>query len=254
MPTPDTNGVPPFADFDDVKRKMNEIVQKYNNLLVNLDSLNVVSLTADHIDAGTINADIVTIKADYASGAFIEIGPNGMRINDGTKDTFSVDTDGNVVMTSAIVQSAVGYPKVVMDPDNNLFGAYKDANNYLEVTPELNGSPGMYFNVSGSVASGMFADSGQFNIGATARDLRIETSVQGNIYISPELNYNVFFPNGFISVYGAAGENLANELFSKADRSYTDSTLASNMNFDPGTRNLKLFAPNGTTIATVNIP
>lgn len=132
MPIPDTSGVPPFADFDMLKSKINEIVQKYNNLLVNMDSLNVVSLTADHIDAGTIDAGVVTVRADYGTGAYIEIGPTGMTIFDGTKNTFTVTIGGQVTMTGATVQSASGYPKVELQPTGNLIGAFNTANQNIK--------------------------------------------------------------------------------------------------------------------------
>lgn len=108
MPIPDLSGVPPWASFDDHQSKLNDIVAKYNNLLVNLDSLNVVSLTADHIDAGTINANVVTIRSDLAAGAFVEINGNGMRINDGSRDTFTADINGMVTMTGATIRNNLG--------------------------------------------------------------------------------------------------------------------------------------------------
>jgi hypothetical protein len=146
VPTPDTQGVPPFADFEDLKRKINEIVQKYNNLLVNLDSLNVVSLTADHIDAGTINAGLVRILSNLNAGAFISIDGNGLVINNGTLDTFIADINGAVTMTSALIQSATGYPKVVMDPATELFGAYAAADKFINILANDSGDPLLYFN------------------------------------------------------------------------------------------------------------
>lgn len=115
MPTPDTSGLAPFADYEDVKRKVSEIVAKYNNLLVNLDSLNVVSLTADHIDAGTIDANIVTIRSDLTAGAFVQIDGNGMRINNGSFDTFTADINGAVTMTSATIRSLATGERVEVD-------------------------------------------------------------------------------------------------------------------------------------------
>jgi hypothetical protein len=103
MPIPDTNGLPPFATFEDTKTKMNEIVQKYNNLLVNLDSLNVVSLTAQTITSGTIDANKVTIRSDLQGGGFVTIDGNGLTINNGSIDTFKTDLQGNITATSATI-------------------------------------------------------------------------------------------------------------------------------------------------------
>lgn len=141
MPIPDTQGVPPFAEFEDLKRKINEIVQKYNNLLVNLDSLNVVSLTADHIDTGTLDAALVTIKSLLNAGAYIQIDGTGMKIFDGTKNTFIADITGLVTMTGALIQSAAGFPKVTINSANNLVGAYADSDTYVAFIPVFNSVP-----------------------------------------------------------------------------------------------------------------
>ena len=139
MPVPDLSGVPPWAEFQDLKEKINDIVAKYNNLLVNLDSLNVVSLTADHIDAGTIDANLVTIRSDLTAGAFIQIDGNGMRINNGQFDTFTANINGYVTMTGALIKSQTGYPYVIMDPGSELLGAYASPTSYINITPT--GSP-----------------------------------------------------------------------------------------------------------------
>lgn len=105
------------------------------NLFLTLDSLNVVSLTADHIDAGTIDANIVTIRSDLTAGAYVQIDGNGMIINNGTIDTFKADINGAVTMTSATIQSATGFPKVVMDPSGSLFAAYSSSDDVLTISP-----------------------------------------------------------------------------------------------------------------------
>lgn len=90
-------------------------MQELTNLILNLDSLNVVSLTADHIDAGTIDANIVTIRSDLTSGAYVQIDGNGMVINNGTIDTFEADINGDVTMTSATIRSLSTGERVEID-------------------------------------------------------------------------------------------------------------------------------------------
>lgn len=173
MPTPDTNGLPPFADFEMVKEKLNELVAKYNNLLVNLDSLNVVSLTADNVDTGTLNANLVRIRSDLTAGAFIQIDGNGMFINNGVFNTFTADINGQVTMTRALIQSSPnGYPRIVMDPENQLFAAYSSDTKYASLTPNSTlGAPALdirndsdIINVGFNNAS--LADAGIFSTGA----------------------------------------------------------------------------------------
>ncbi|MCM3703790.1 hypothetical protein [Paenibacillus macerans] len=191
MPIPDLSGVPPWAEFEDLKNKTNDIVAKYNNLLVNLDSLNVVSLTADHIDAGTINANVVTIRSDLTASGFIQINGSGMVVNNGSYNTFTVDMNGFVTMTGALIQSANGYPRVVMDPENELFGAYYDSGNYIYITSDQNGSPALVFVNSGNLG-GYINLFGGLNFSSTlsaainALQGSIELNAGGNIRLEAE--------------------------------------------------------------------
>ncbi|MCP1134327.1 hypothetical protein NKT34_13565 [Paenibacillus polysaccharolyticus] len=186
--------MPPWAEYEDLKNKINDIVAKYNNLLVNLDSLNVVSLTADHIDAGTIDANVVTIRSDLTAGAFVEINGNGMRINNGSYDTFLADINGLVTMTGALIRSANGvYPRVEMNPNDNLFGAYAAATNYLAVLALGSSmSPQLLFSAPNSNMF-MFVSGTSAILGATSADLRISSN--RNVYLSPGANvYDVITP------------------------------------------------------------
>lgn len=115
MPTPDTSGLPSWATFEDIKLKITEIVAKYNNLLVNLDSLNVVSLTADHIDAGTIDADKVTIRGQDGT-KFFQLDDTGITANNGSFDTMKFDlATGLLTIVSMILKSANSNEKVELD-------------------------------------------------------------------------------------------------------------------------------------------
>lgn len=151
MPIPTLTGLPPNPTFQDLVDRVNKVVRETNNMLLNLDSLNVVSLTADHIDAGTIDADIVTIRSDLTAGAFVQIDGNGLVINDGSMDTFRADITGKVTMTGALIRSKNGYPTIVLNPNGDLVGAYVDANNSVTIVANDLGSPALNFNYSGSV-------------------------------------------------------------------------------------------------------
>ena len=151
MPTPTFSGVPPWATFEDLKAHINRLTAELQYLMVNMDSLNVTHLTAETIDTGTLDANKVTIRDDLNSGAYIQIDGNGMVINNGSYDTFSVDTSGHVDMTSATISSATGYPKIVLDPSGNLFGAYLDANDSIEIEPDYAGSPSLNFIQAGNL-------------------------------------------------------------------------------------------------------
>jgi hypothetical protein len=153
MPIPTFNKLPPDPSFNDLVTRINQLVGEMTNLILNLDSLNVVSLTADHIDAGTIDANVVTLRSDLNAGAYIQIDGNGMVINNGTFDTFTADINGAMTMTRALIQSTPGaYPRVVMDPTDELFAAYATANDFLKIYALESGTPMVYFSNLSSIA------------------------------------------------------------------------------------------------------
>lgn len=196
---------------EDLNEQFAEIVKLLNFLLNGgLDSLNIKNLTADKVTTGTLDAGKVTVRVNYGSGAYIEIGPNGMVINDGIKDTFEVTIDGKVTMTSATIQSDTGYPKVTMDPSGNLLGAYLDANNYIEIQPSFSptGSPTMYWGSGGSTAGWMYANASVFLLHSIARDLTLETEVSGNIVLKPVSSGFVIVPS-IHSILGVDGTSPA---------------------------------------------
>lgn len=111
-----------------------------------IDTLNVNELNAEVINAGILNAGLVTVRAEYEGGAFIEISANGIRINDGTKDTFTADTAGQVTMTGGTVQSsASAFPRVEMTSTSQLFTAYRIATDFIRFHASLTGSPTIEF-------------------------------------------------------------------------------------------------------------
>lgn len=103
--------------------------------------------------------------------------------------------------TGAVIQSSNGYPRVEMNPDENLFGAYSAANNYLTIqalnspsqSPQLTiAAPGtnMFMYTAGLAAY----------LGATGASLRLSSnldiSIKGrNIELTPDNgNYDVKVP------------------------------------------------------------
>lgn len=66
-PVPTFTGLGPNPQFEDVTRKINTLVMELRNLMLSLDTLNVVELNAEVIIANTITADKIaanTITAD----------------------------------------------------------------------------------------------------------------------------------------------------------------------------------------------
>lgn len=74
-------------------------------LLANLDTKNVRQLDADVINAGTLDAGLVTVRSDLTSG-YIQIDSTGLKANDGTKNTFEINSSGKAYFRGDITSDA----------------------------------------------------------------------------------------------------------------------------------------------------
>jgi hypothetical protein len=215
MPIPTFTGLPPNPEFKDIVNKFNRLTAEMQNLLLSLDSLNVVSLSA-----GTV----IVYDLDGGPGT-ITLTKDGMVINNGTTDTFFVDIDGNVTMTSATVQSATGFPKVIMDPSGNLFGAYETADQFILIDPigGVGSVPAVILRDDDVPITGLiYIDSSleELNIGST-KNIRISVGVGGYTKIDQEVrvgNWSDVFSIG-------ASQTLQQELDAKADGSGINGTV-----------------------------
>jgi hypothetical protein len=209
-------GLPPKAEFADVVRKVNQLVQELTNVLLNLDSLNVVSLTADHIDAGTIDASLVTIRSILNAGAFIRIDGNGMTVNNGTNDVFTVDINGFVTLTGALFRSsASAYPRVDIDPSGTpIISVSQSLGNTLDIISTYSGgSPAITLRDGGSVKAILQRSSPTevllSTLGATlqivsASNLLLGANGGGNISVVADGSVNLA-PVGNLEINGTPG-------------------------------------------------
>lgn len=112
-----------------------------------MDSLNVGEL-----DAGTV----IVYDLDGGPGT-ITLTKDGLIVNNGTFDTFTVDINGNVTMTSAVVRSSTGYPRVELNSNTNLIAAYQTANESIQINPNsFSGDPEINFFHGGGTSKGIF--------------------------------------------------------------------------------------------------
>lgn len=121
-----------------------------------ISSVNIRELIADKIQTGTLDAGKVTIRVDYNSGAYIEFGPNGMIVNDGTIKTVEVDTNGNATFRGKIRAGAsidVGTDARI---GNNLYMNESDGS----------GSKGIVFSTVAGQTASISAQSGDLGIQA----------------------------------------------------------------------------------------
>lgn len=164
-----------------------------------------------------------------------------------------VSKSGKMVATGALIQSKDGtYPQVKMDPSGDLFGAYKDASNYIEIDADYLGSPVINIYQNGTLRGQIASATLNMLIAATT-DLRLESSA-GDVTVAPGIG-KYLRVGTFARIFGTSeGKDLLTVLGEKVNTTTAFASYGVNMSFDPGTRNLKLFAGNGTTLATVNIP
>lgn len=200
-------------------------LQKEVTYLLNggLDTVNVNELNAEVINAGTLNAGLVTVRADYAGGAFIELSSKGIRINDGTKDTFIANTDGNVTLTGTITGSKVigsevktsetEYPRAEMSSTSQLFAAFRIATDFIKIHAKMTGSPTIEFD-NGTAKTIFSAVNNTMIMNAMLGDIQI-VSQAGKVRFS---NWSNIFSNG-------GGQTLQNALDSKANGSGVSGTF-----------------------------
>lgn len=183
-----------LTSIEELKNAVGKMTKELSWLLNNLDWKNV-----NELNIGLDN------------GAFIRISNDGITINDGNMITFQADVNGKVTMTGAKIQSKNGYPLVIMDPDNELFGAYKDERNSIQIQADFGGAPSLNFITNGNVVGRLNTLLGSLEIDSVGT---LSMFVQnGNIDVSA--CRNLITPK-FSNVVSSTGENLAVILDEKA--------------------------------------
>lgn len=181
MPFP-TFGTVDGADLDEVLDSLEKQRKEMQWLLQSLDTLNVKELSADVINAGTINVNLVRIFTDLTGGlegaAYIEMNTEGIKISNGLTNTFTVDMNGDVVLRSATFYEelkdefgVVTGGNIVIDPTGILanngtqdtFAIDVNGNAFFMGNIEASNITGSSFSSSGEVGgvtSTMFLDNG----------------------------------------------------------------------------------------------
>lgn len=235
-PVPDFGGLPPYANFDDVTIKVNDLVQRLRQLLLNLDTLNIRSLNAKVIEAGTITADKMNVNELSA------ISANLGHITAGLIE--SVEIYGSYIATRYN-----SYPRAELDSTENLFGAYASENNFIQIfTPSESLSPVIRFSLT-SEDSYIFHDSDGGYVTMTSNDVGINLSSQEYIQLfAPEVFVNNW---SFFKNY-STGVSLQNELNNKANSgTSTDPSGSANGGIPIGTQ---LRTADGGVVTWMGVP
>lgn len=155
MPVPTLNGLPPWSTIDDVKNKINDITGEINNLLVSLDTLNIIELNAKVITAGSIQTD--KLAAGSITTDKIQAGAvTADKITVGQLSAIAADLGhitAGLIESIQIYSSYFGtrngiFPLCEIDSSNNrIRSAYSDTD-YISMEPAFGGAPILFLTTS----------------------------------------------------------------------------------------------------------
>ncbi|WP_339188334.1 hypothetical protein MKX33_00530 [Paenibacillus sp. FSL R5-0490] len=133
MPIPQIPPLNQDADLEQIKTYVIRLERTLNFLLENgLDSENVFEVGGWRVKDDTLSSKDGDVGMT-TSGS----NPDDIRLWAGSTEPdnapWRVNKAGKMYTTGAVIQSSDGYPRVEMNPDENLFGAYSAANNYLTI-------------------------------------------------------------------------------------------------------------------------
>ena len=237
MPTQNIHvltGVVSLEELCEVVAKLQKQVRYLQNK--GIDSENCREIGGWQVSEETLQAldgDVGMSTADDA--------PDPVRLWAGSvsKETapWRVHKSGFGVATGWRIQSRDGaYPYVVMDPQNDLFGAYLSATQYIQIVASLNGTPVLDF-VSGSNDALLFFSPGSGFFITTTDRLRL--SANNGIYLGSQTNVN--FSN---LINTQNGQSLQGAINSKANIGVQTSS------FTGGAHNHGI--PDGTQLMTAS--
>ncbi|OMF47703.1 hypothetical protein [Paenibacillus amylolyticus] len=194
MPIPQIPPLNQDADLEQIKTYVIRLERTLNFLLENgLDSENMFE-----VGGWRVKNDTLASKDGDVGLTTSGSNPDDIRLWAGSTDPdnapWRVTKEGKMYTTGAVIQSSDGYPRVEMNPDENLFGAYSAANNYLTIQalPGTAQSPQLIIAGPSSNLT-IFVSGLAAYVGATGADVNITTDK--NIRLVPGANiYDVITP------------------------------------------------------------
>lgn len=128
MPIPALNKLPPDPSFVDLVNKLNQVIGELTNTLLSLDDVNFDRITARVIEVeelSALSANLGTITAGLMRAV--------------------------TIIGSYIATREGAYPRAEMSNTDDLFAAFKDAQNFIKLHANLTGSPTLTFNSNGAM-------------------------------------------------------------------------------------------------------
>lgn len=106
MPTPEFGSMGDNPSLSDVVDYVHKLQKELNYLLSSLDTLNINRLDAKVVKAGTLDANLVTVKSKLSGTSYLQIDGLGIRANNGTINTFEIDSTGAAYFRGNVTSDA----------------------------------------------------------------------------------------------------------------------------------------------------
>lgn len=132
MPIPTFTGLGPEPNFQDVVKKINTVVKELQNLMLSLDTTNILEVDGDVLVSGTVTAGKINVNELSA------ISANLGHITAGLIEAVQI-------FGSYIATKNGAYPRAEMSNTNDLFGAWLNANNGILMQADYLGVPAQIF-------------------------------------------------------------------------------------------------------------
>jgi len=198
-----------MSSMDELKNAVGKMAKELTWLMQNLDWKNINEL-----------------NIQLNGGAAVTINDEGITITDGTDVTFQADIDGKVTMTGATIKSSDEYPRVEMNPDDNLFGAYATAASYLLINALGAGGSPQLISSNGLANITMFLLGTIAHLSTTGADLYLESGK--DIIISPGVGASYYAKTPFSKLWDTdTNQTLQTKLSGKASAGVSTSLSGS---------------------------
>lgn len=253
---PSFKNPPTFQDLDEVKVYLKDAISKVARALMDIDfmingTLDVNNIRAEGIEARSIAAEAITTEKIQAGAVTADkitvnelsaISANLGHIVAGLIE--SVEIYGSYIATRRNA-----YPRAEMSSDNDLFGAYKDAANSIQIEADFGGSPGVRLIQNGQIKGNIHMLYGDITLeGLSGVTLR---ATGGSDLMLVVENGNLYVPS-FTKVISNNGRNLGVELDRKATAgTSTGESGSHNHGIPDGTQ---LMTADGKTVTFFSAP
>lgn len=141
MAVPNINPIKEVIPHEDLVNEVAKLQKMVRYLLTKgLESDNIIEVGNWIVEADQLVADDGDVGLSTADTAADDVRIWAGDKKDGTPK-FKVTKSGILTAVSAILMSALGYPRVELNSINNLIGAYADADTYIAFIPNASGVP-----------------------------------------------------------------------------------------------------------------